>query len=303
MLSYGCQVWGPEIFAGKLRNPLNLPSEKVHTNYLRIMAGVGNGADKVMLMREFGRYPVMWHWVALATRFWIRAIKMGSHKLVCKALRADIELMLAGCKKCWSYYLLQSLTIVGVVQDSDWSPSGTSHVTVDSIMALDIQEKVVRESLKQMFDKCWEDVDLVCEHPQDPACPRNRIIHNSYVAWARGLHDDAPTYLKAKTLSFRMVQCIAKMRLGWHCLAIHTGRYNGIQGMTGCVGCVKSLVIGMILHGQFQLKILSTSCWIVECFTLSGTISPSSSSPPPYQGNPRIVMLRLFSIIVIMCKL
>ena len=43
-----------------------------------------------------------------------------------------------------------------------------------------------------------------------------------------GLHDDAPTYLKAKTLSFRMVQCIAKMRLGWHCLAIHTGRYNGI---------------------------------------------------------------------------
>ena len=43
-------------------------------------------------------------------------------------------------------------------------------------MALDIQEKVVRESLKQMFDKCWEDVDLVCEHPQDPACPRNRII-------------------------------------------------------------------------------------------------------------------------------
>ena len=140
---------------------------------------------------------VMWHWVALATRFWIRAIKMGSQKLVCKALKADIELMLAGCKKCWSYYLLQSLTIMGVVQASDWSPSGISHVTVDSIMALEIQEKVVRESLKQMFDKCWEDVDLVCEHPQDPACPRNRIIHNSYAAWARGLHDDAPTYLKA----------------------------------------------------------------------------------------------------------
>ena len=53
------------------------------------MAGVGNGTDKVMLMREFGRYPVMWHWVALATRFWIRAIKMGSQKLVCKALKAN----------------------------------------------------------------------------------------------------------------------------------------------------------------------------------------------------------------------
>ena len=201
VLSYGCQIWGPEIFVGKLKNPLKLPSEKVHINFLRIMAGVGNGADKVMLMREFGRYPVMWHWVALATRFWIRAIKMGSQKLVCKTLRADIELMLTGCKKCWSYYLLQSLTIIGVVQASDWSPGGTGNVTVDSIMALDIQEKVVRESLKQMFDKCWEDVDLVCEHPQDPACPRNRIIHNSYAAWARGLHDDAPTYTYMSPIS------------------------------------------------------------------------------------------------------
>ena len=54
--------------------------------------------------------------------------------------------------------------------------------------------------------------------------------------------------------------------------------------MTGCVGCVKRLVIGMILQGQFQLKILSTSCWTVGCFTLSGTISPSSSSLPPQPG-------------------
>ena len=95
---------------------------------------------------------------------------------------------------------------MGVVQASNWSPGRTGHVTVDSIMALNVQEKVVRESLKQMFDKCWEDVDLVCEHPQDPACPRNCIIHNSYAAWASGLHDDVPTYLKSKTLSFCMVQ-------------------------------------------------------------------------------------------------
>ena len=180
-------------------------------------------------------------------------------------------------------------------------------------MALDIQEEVVRESLKQMFDKCWEDVDLVCEHPQDPACPRNRIIHNSYAAWARGLHDDAPTYLKAKTLSFRMVQCIAKMRLGWHCLAIHTGRYNGIvRDDRVCRLChdrvcrlCQKLGYRDDTTGSVPVEdlVVSTSCWIVECFTLSGTISPSSSSPPPYQGNPRIVMLSLFSIIVIMCKL
>ena len=40
----------------------------------------------------------------------------------------------------------------------------------------------------------------------------------------RGLHDDAPTYLKSKTLSFRMVQCIAKMRLDRMALLGHPHR-------------------------------------------------------------------------------
>jgi hypothetical protein len=97
---------------------------------------------------------------------------------------------------------------------------------VDNILALDIQEAVVRECLKQMFEKDWEDVDLVCEHPQDSTCPKDRIMRNSYAAWARGPHDDTPTYLKSTALSFRMIQCVAKMRLGWHSLAIQTGRYN-----------------------------------------------------------------------------
>ena len=46
------QNWGPGIHLGKLRDPLSLPPEKVHINFLHIMAGVGNGANKVMLMRE-----------------------------------------------------------------------------------------------------------------------------------------------------------------------------------------------------------------------------------------------------------
>ena len=42
-------------------------------------------------------------------------------------------------------------TIIGVVQASDWSPGGTGNVTVDSIMALDIQEKVVSPALTGSF--------------------------------------------------------------------------------------------------------------------------------------------------------
>jgi len=190
VLSYGCQIWGPELFFGKLKNPLVLASEKVHLSYLRIMSGVGNGTDRVVLMREFGRYPVMWHWVALATRFWIRAVKMGADRLVHKTLKADLELMLSGCKTCWSYYLLRSLTVIGVVQAKDWTPG--QRVTVDSIMALNIQEADVRESLKQLFDKAWEDVDLVHEHLQDLACPkassRTLMLHGHGASTTMFLH-------------------------------------------------------------------------------------------------------------------
>jgi hypothetical protein len=102
----------------------------------------------------------MWHWIALATRFWTRAAKMGTHKLVHKTLKADIELMLSGCKKCWSYYLLKSLTALGVVQASSWTPGQGANHTVENILALDLQEAPVKAALKQRFDRIWEEVDL-----------------------------------------------------------------------------------------------------------------------------------------------
>ena len=135
--------------------------------------------------------------------FWIHASKMGSQRLVHKALRPEMELMLG--LKMWVILIetclerksetyvrrlgvfLQrgivqripwckdyreplpftcfraSVIITGPVQASAWSPDDTGNVTLDSITALSIQEKVVPESLKQLFDKCCKDVEpLVC---------------------------------------------------------------------------------------------------------------------------------------------
>jgi hypothetical protein len=88
-LSSGCQIWGPEIFAGKLNNPLVIPSEKVQLSYVRILAGLGNGVDKIMALRGFGIATQSCGAGLLlqSTRFWTRAAKMGTHKLVHKTLR------------------------------------------------------------------------------------------------------------------------------------------------------------------------------------------------------------------------
>ena len=147
-------------------------------------------------------------------------------------------------------------------------------------MALNILEKVVRESMKQMSDKCWENVDLGCEHPQDPTCPRNRKFHNSYAAWARGLHDDAPTYLKSQTLSFCMVHFIAKMRLGWHCLAIQTGRYTGIVRDDRVCWLCQALGNRDDTTGSIPVEGLVHVGLYIWCSTLSETISPSSIFKP-----------------------
>lgn len=260
VLSYGCQIWGPEIFCSKLQKPqnlqdpvnpqrpfmdlpktLNLAAEKVHLSYLRIMSGVGRAVDKTLLLREFGRYPIMWHWIALAVRFWVRAVKMADTELVHKTLKADIGLMLSGCQKCWSYYLLSTLSRLGIVDAQVWSATASQAPSVDNVLQLDIQESAVRDALKEQFDKFWSHprINLRKEHPRCVSCPEDAIMHNTYAAWVRGSEDPIPTYLKSRELSFRMVQCIAKLRLGWHGLAVQTGRFSQIpRAQRGCKMCV-----------------------------------------------------------------
>jgi len=127
---------------------------------------------------------------------------MGPQRLIHKALRADIKLMLAGCMKCWSYYLPQNITIMGVVQASNWSPNWTGKATVDSILIVSIQEKVVHESLEQMLDKLGI-VDLICEHPQGAIFPRHCITLTPLLHGQNTVSCiDVPTYLESKPCLF-----------------------------------------------------------------------------------------------------
>ena len=227
VLSYGCQVWGPEVFCQKLRDPLSNPSEKVQLSFLRIMAGVGASTDRHMLLRELDRYPIMWHWLALAVRFWVRAVKMPTTRLVRKTLTDDIRLMLSGCTHCWSYFLLKALTTIGMLEERAWWPASSgSSFTVEHILSLVPQEADVRAALQVRFDEVWTQVGTNPVHPRHPACPDDAIIHSTYAAWCRARAAGPPGYLKSRVLSFKMIQCLAKTRLGRLPLAIHTGRFT-----------------------------------------------------------------------------
>jgi len=73
MNEYASHVWGPLAFHRTLgNNPFSGKAEQVHTAFLRIMTGVGKGASLDVLYRDLHRLPIMFHWVALAVRWWNR---------------------------------------------------------------------------------------------------------------------------------------------------------------------------------------------------------------------------------------
>jgi hypothetical protein len=238
VLSYGCQVWGPWVFHGRLDDPLNTAAEAVHMDYLRIMAGTGRRIKHVLLLWDYNRYPTMWHWVALAARFWGKLTAVdASDKLSAVAMRADVQLMLSGCQQCWVFKFLDTLSHLGVLSRDVWQSCDGRHLGVEGVMSIKVKEKAVTDALASKWDATMSQLVTCQVDPRDPACESDRIMAATYVAWVRAT-SVSPPHLKCKLLSFRQVQYIVRFRLGWHGLAIQTGRFSRVpRNQRKCVLC------------------------------------------------------------------
>lgn len=225
VLSYACQVWGPWLFHS--RNGLqveagaHVAADKVYRDCLRLMAGVGERANKHLLLLDFARLPLVWRWVALATRLWCKLVS-ASHadKLSARALRDDVRLMLRGCKDCWVYKWLDTLSSLGVVDRCMWVPTRVSCPTVGAVLGLAVTEKAVKEVLQSKFVQVLADaqVGVNISHMAD-TLPRvaasAQVQMQTYVSWVRARDLTlAPPHLKCKRLSFEQVQTICRIRLG-----------------------------------------------------------------------------------------
>jgi hypothetical protein len=268
VLSYGCQIWGPEACSKQIDTPLDNAADKVHLEYLRHLAGVGKSTPSHMLLREYDRYPIMWHWLTLAVRFWLKAVKLPSSELVHRTLKDDVGLMLDGCKDCWSYHLLSALSKLGLVAPDQWCPRRSTHpLEVDSILELNMDEKTVQEALQQKFDEVWDGVDVGIQHPCRPDCPSDNILNSTYVAWSRGAGDRSPSYLTSSALSFRMLQCLARYRLGRHNLAIQTGRYRGVLRHDRV--CIVCQALGHTYDDSGQTPVEDLRHFLLDCRALA----------------------------------
>jgi hypothetical protein len=225
VLSYACQVWGPWLFHGRLDKPLKTACEQVHLDFIRCMSGVGKQCKQELMLHDFGRSPIMWHWVKLAIRFWNKMAD-NPFSLAGNALRADVQLMLSGCTDCWSFKLLDTLTSLGILQPESWKPGVAHAAQLDTIMELKLVEDDVAEHLQQRWQHVLSSAQQAAYDPRSDQCTSDHVMAATYVSWVRAANLQLkPPFLKATDLSFRQVQCISRVRLGWMDLAVHTGRF------------------------------------------------------------------------------
>jgi hypothetical protein len=266
-------VWGPGLFHQKVTPAaaLKTPAEAVHVDFLRVMAGVGRTVKHHLLLADFMRYPVMWHWVILALRWWQQLTGVGhGDSLAAAALRDNVRLMLAGCKRCWTFQLLDTLSALGVVPRQAWMPSAGVVPMVQQVLQLDISEEDVLDALQLKFDSVLTDA----QHgpsPRDPACPSSSIMVSTYLAWVRAADlSRKPLHLKHTRMTFQQVQCVSRLRLGWHKLAIQEGRFRKVdRGQRGCPLCARlprRLRSAVAANGTVE-DILH---FVVECPALDG---------------------------------
>ena len=215
VISYACQVWGPEAFAGKLDKPFNNPLAKVQLSFLRLFCGLSPQVKSNILLRELDQMPVMHHWVKLAARLWNKLCVMSHDRLIKKAFLDAIELHLDGCKACWVSRMLAAATQLGVLQAAHRS-------TVDSVLEIRFDESELSNVLDARFKRPWY------EAADEPRSASSNDVHiSTHVKWVGMAPDMKPPHLHT-CLPFPLRQALMGIRTGAHHLQIQCGRFSRV---------------------------------------------------------------------------
>jgi hypothetical protein len=217
--SYGCQIWGPDVFGKVLGDPMATELQAIQSDFLRSFSGLGKSAHRATLVHEFGMQPVSHHWVVLAVRLWNRLIKMQpAHRLMRQAFEDNIQLFLQGCRGCWVWKVVDAMSTLGFVGTS--VPQLT---TVPQLMALVFDEKEVAEKLHARFLAPMADVGQ-----QDPQSAGSQcVLAATYVNWV-GMGPESAAPHAHVGLPYVLRRALISLRVGAHVLEVVTGRFRRV---------------------------------------------------------------------------
>jgi hypothetical protein len=221
VLSYGCQVWGPDIFHDRYTSPQAMvdrsknPIEGVHIDFLRILGGLPSSSPLWILFTEFARTPLHFHWLVLCTRFWVKAVgplkrpdlaamETESNVLLREAMVDNIKLGLH-TPNCWVSKFMKSLVCIGVISGEELSACET----VEHFINLPIDENYVRLCLHKFWTSACASVFYLSCQPRH-ILDDTPITYHRYNSWVTSKEDPPhltaflPTSLKHMIIRFRV---------------------------------------------------------------------------------------------------
>jgi hypothetical protein len=231
VLSYGCQVWAPDLFPKYLAPGATLKAapEGVQLDFLRILSGLPRSVHSWTLLREFACRPLHSHWLALCARFWQRTLELPPTRPLRLALEGDVDLFRGGCDDCWAAKFLQAMAVLGLCPRA----ANMRSMSLRAIALLPLDEAKVVVGVHKYFDALWQGL------PVDPATAESsKVMAATYLRWVRGgcTGDGAP-HLHS-FLARPLKTCLLRFRMGGRDLHIHTGRYRGlVRAERTCPAC------------------------------------------------------------------
>jgi hypothetical protein len=234
VLSYGCQVWGPDMVGGSLHLNALLDNrqESVQIDFLRIISGLPKAVKRPVLLREFGARPLHLHWLKLCARFWQRTLALPPSRLLRMALIDNIQLCASGCQDCWTAKFLSVMRQIGVLE------STAVLTSVDSFSRLPIDEVTVAAKAELFLNSIWAGL------PSDPSTAlSNKVVLATYHHWVCGGSDLVGAPHLHSFLTREHKTCLARLRVGSLDLRVHTGRFTGTaRHLRVCRACATGQV-------------------------------------------------------------
>ena len=246
VLSYGCQIWGPDVFHDKLDiqhviSRAKNPQEGVHIDFMRYLGGLPSSCPLWIIYNEFQREPLQFHWLDLCARFWSNAVSDDggdSNILLRSCMKNNIALMLDGCTDCWVAKFLRSMTTIGVISKA----SLCACRTIEECTLLPISEAIVKGKLKaRWLDMCEKSFGTMA----DPRSISDEvpITYTRYRTWIidnhpSPCHQDAfiPTNIKHIILRLRCTSFPLAIQAG------RLGKHNILRSQRRCKACNKGCV-------------------------------------------------------------
>jgi hypothetical protein len=92
VMSYGAEVWGPQLVVRALGGGQADACERVHLDFLRQLLGVRDTSPTLAVLAETGRFPTTVQWAVQTSRFVNRIVQLDDNRVAKQALLDNVAL-------------------------------------------------------------------------------------------------------------------------------------------------------------------------------------------------------------------